>query len=265
MGRKPAVVIGIGNPYRCDDGIGPAAAAALDELRLPYAEVVTADGEPAALIEAWSGRELAMIIDAVRCEPSTPGRIWRSTDADLSGSAAAASSHALGIPDALRLGQALGRVPGRLVVFAVEAARLDLGAGLSPAVSAAVPRVVQAVLGELAALAAAARFARRRTSIISDPSPAPAVIFCAVRETAPGEQRVALVPESVLAPGRAKVHVLVEASAGDAACFPDSPCEKTGAEGVSREEAVGRVGIVASGGPAVGRPCELRPGDPPQA
>ena len=25
MGRKPAVIIGIGNPYRCDDGIGPAA------------------------------------------------------------------------------------------------------------------------------------------------------------------------------------------------------------------------------------------------
>ena len=24
MGREPAVIIGIGNPYRCDDGIGPA-------------------------------------------------------------------------------------------------------------------------------------------------------------------------------------------------------------------------------------------------
>ena len=30
MGREPAVIIGIGNPYRCDDGIGPAAAAALE-------------------------------------------------------------------------------------------------------------------------------------------------------------------------------------------------------------------------------------------
>ena len=47
---------------------------------------------------------------------------------------------------------ALGRrrIPSVRVVFAVEAARLDLGAGLSPEVSAALPRVVQAVLGELA-------------------------------------------------------------------------------------------------------------------
>jgi hydrogenase maturation protease len=109
-----------------------------------------ADGEPAAVIEAWSGRDLAVIVGAVRCEPSTPWRIWRSTDADLGGGAAAVSSHALGFPDALRLGQVLGRVPGHLVVFAVEADRLDLGAGLSPEVSAALPRVVRTVLGELA-------------------------------------------------------------------------------------------------------------------
>lgn len=148
--RKPAVIIGIGNPYRRDDGIGPAAAAALEELGPPGADVVVADGEPAALIETWTGRDLAVIIDAVRCEPTAPGRIWRSTGADLGGPGTAASSHAFGIPDALRLGQVLGRVPARLVVFAVEAARLDLGTGLSPEVAAALPGVVRAVLGELA-------------------------------------------------------------------------------------------------------------------
>ena len=150
MSGNPTVVIGIGNPYRSDDGIGPAAAAALEELCLPDADVLAADGEPAALIEAWTGRELAVIIDAVRCEPSTPGRIWRSTAADLDGGVPAASSHALGIPDALRLAQALGRVPGRLVVYAVEAARLDLGEGLSSEVSAALPPLLRAVLAELA-------------------------------------------------------------------------------------------------------------------
>jgi hydrogenase maturation protease len=150
MDRKPAVVIGIGNPYRCDDGIGPAAVVALADLRPPQADVIAADGEPAALLEAWTGRDLAVVIDAVRCEPSTPGRIWRSAGADLGGPAAAASSHALGIPDALRLGQVLDRVPGRLVVYAVEAARLDLGLGLSPEVSAALPQLIRAVLAELA-------------------------------------------------------------------------------------------------------------------
>ncbi len=152
MGGKPTVVIGIGNPYRRDDGIGPAAAAALGELHLPDADVVAADGEPAALIETWTGRKLAVIVDAVRREPSTPGRIWRSTAADLHGGAVA-SSHALGIPEALHLAQVLGRVPGQLVVYAVEAACLDLGEGLSPAVSAALPQLLRAVLAELAASA----------------------------------------------------------------------------------------------------------------
>lgn len=83
---------------------------------------------------------------------------------------------------------------------------------------------------------------------MSDPSPAPPVVVCAVRETAPGEQRVALVPESVPALGRPQVHVLVGAAAGDAACFPDRACEKAGEEVVSREEAIGRAGTVASVG-----------------
>jgi H+-translocating NAD(P) transhydrogenase subunit alpha len=73
----------------------------------------------------------------------------------------------------------------------------------------------------------------------------PAVTVCAVRETAPGEQRVALVPESVPVLGRARVHVLVESGAGTGACFPDGAYERAGAEVVSRDEAIGRADIVA--------------------
>lgn len=145
-----AVVIGVGNEYRHDDGIGPVVADAIAERDLPEVKVVVSDGEPAALLEAWSGADLAVVVDAVLCDPSTPGRIWRSTVDTLPDGKAAASSHALGIPDALLLGQALDRVPGRLVVFAVEAANLDLGVGLSHPVVAAVPDVVDAVLYELA-------------------------------------------------------------------------------------------------------------------
>ena len=144
-----AVVIGVGNEYRHDDGIGPVVADEIEERDLPGVRVVVSDGEPASLLEAWSGTDLAIVIDAVLCEPSTPGRIWRSTVDTLPGGKAAASSHALGIPDALLLGQALDQVPGRLLVFAVEAATLDLGVGLSPSVAAALPAVVDSVLHEL--------------------------------------------------------------------------------------------------------------------
>ena len=96
---------------------------------------------------------------------------------------------------------------------------------------------------------------------MSHPIPEPAVTVCAVRETAPGEQRVALVPESVPVLARAQVHVLVESGAGAAACFPDGSYERAGAEVVSRNEAIDRAGILISvGTPGPDLIGRLRPG-----
>lgn len=91
--------------------------------------------------------------------------------------------------------------------------------------------------------------------------PVPAVTVCAVRETAPGELRVALVPESVPVLARARVHVLVESGAGAAACFPDGAYQRAGAEVVSRDEAIDRAGIIACVGmPEPGLISRLRAG-----
>jgi hydrogenase maturation protease len=57
----------------------------------------------------------------------------------------------IGIPEAIRLAEALGRAPRRLVVFAVEAADLGFGLGLSPAVAASMPELTRAVHAEVGA------------------------------------------------------------------------------------------------------------------
>ncbi|HEY5362340.1 MAG TPA: hydrogenase maturation protease, partial [Streptosporangiaceae bacterium] len=126
-----AAVIGIGNLYRRDDGIGPALVAALKRLRPPGVSLTVADGEPSQLLDAWSGAPLAIVVDAVLCEAPAPGRIHRTvihrtgrgSGADdlmvpAPGSRAAASTHGLGIPDAVRLAEALHQAPARLVVIA---------------------------------------------------------------------------------------------------------------------------------------------------
>ncbi len=64
---------------------------------------------------------------------------------------------------------------------------------------------------------------------MSQTSSEPAVTIGVLKETAPGEQRVAVVPESVPVLGRAGVRVLAEAGAGAAAWFPDSAYERAGA------------------------------------
>jgi hydrogenase maturation protease len=148
VGAIRAVVIGVGNCYRCDDGIGPAAAAEIERQHLPGVRVVISDGDPAGLLEAWAGLDLAIVVDAVRCVPATPGRVHRWPDGPLE-RGRTASSHGLGIPDALDLGRALDQCPRRVVVFAVEAADLRPGAGLSRAVATSLPDVVAAVTTEL--------------------------------------------------------------------------------------------------------------------
>jgi hydrogenase maturation protease len=144
-----AVVIGIGNPFRNDDGIGPAVAAQIEEQRLPGVRVVMSDGEPAGLLEAWSGADLAVVVDAIHRVPASPGRLHRLTASQLETGGTAASSHGFGMPDALRLGGALGQLPRRMVILAVEAADTGAGSGLSQPVAAALPEVVAAIMTEL--------------------------------------------------------------------------------------------------------------------
>ena len=122
------VVIGVGNEFRRDDGAGPAVVASLRGRVPPGVELVLTDGEPARLIEAWTGAALAVVVDAVRADPPRPGRVHRfRLDRPLAGP----------------------HRPGRLVVHAIEAADLSQGPGLTPLVAAAVGDVARAVLSEV--------------------------------------------------------------------------------------------------------------------
>jgi hydrogenase maturation protease len=151
-GREPVVVIGVGNEFRRDDGAGPAVVGQLRDLAPPGVGLVITDGEPTRLIEAWAGAELAVVVDAVRAQPPRPGQIHRFVvDRPAAGRARPASSHGFGLDDAVGLAVALGRMPGRLIVHAIEAADLTHGTGLTPAVAAAVETVAAAVLDDIGA------------------------------------------------------------------------------------------------------------------
>ncbi len=151
-GDRRVAVIGVGNEFRRDDGIGPAVVVRL-RGRVPAAvELLVSDGEPARLIEAWSGAVLAVVVDAVRAAPAVPGRLHRLVlDAASPAEPYPVSSHGLGLGEAVGLAQALGRMPGRLIVHAVEAADLSTGTGLSAEVEAAADALAAAVLADVTA------------------------------------------------------------------------------------------------------------------
>lgn len=150
-GRAPVVVIGLGNDFRRDDGAGPAVVSALRDLAPPPGvDLVITDGEPARLIEAWTGARLAVVVDAVRAQPPCPGRVHRFVlDRPRSGAARTTSSHGFGLDDAVSLARALDRMPGRLIVHAIEAADLTQGLGLTPPVAEVVGTVARAILDDV--------------------------------------------------------------------------------------------------------------------
>ena len=145
---RDAVVIGIGNEFRRDDGVGPAVADELAKHNVPGVRVMTAIGEPGAILDAWAGVPVAVVVDAATGNGVTPGRIRRWTPGDEA-EPAVVSSHALGLPQTYALGQALGQIPEKLVVLTVDVADVSHGVMLTPAVAAAVLVVVEAVLAEL--------------------------------------------------------------------------------------------------------------------
>ncbi|MBX7450496.1 hydrogenase maturation protease [Mycolicibacterium sp. 3033] len=142
-----AAVVGLGNEFRRDDGVGPVVAAAVHRLDLPGVNVRTAQDDPAALLDAVEGATLAIIIDAAAGDDAAAGRIRRWHPGQLPPSAV--SSHGLDLAAVLALGRTLGRAPAHTVVFTVDAADIGHGCGLSVAVAGAVPHVVAAVLAEI--------------------------------------------------------------------------------------------------------------------
>jgi len=138
-------VIGVGNPWRRDDAAGLAVARRLQGT-LPGAAVVEREGEPAGLIDAWEGTDRLWLVDAVSslAAPGTVHRIDIATEA-LPPDLFQASTHHLGLADAVELARALGRLPGHAVFYGIEGASFDVGEGLSEDVEQAVERVAQAI------------------------------------------------------------------------------------------------------------------------
>lgn len=141
----PVVVVGVGNPWRGDDGVGWQVAEAVGQLVDDRVEVSACDGEPSRLIDLWSQRDLAIVVDATHGagEPGTM-HVW---DGDVpTRSRRPVASHALGIDHAIALGEAMGHLPSRLIVIGIEAGDTTHGTDLSPAVAAAVRPAVDTVV-----------------------------------------------------------------------------------------------------------------------
>jgi hydrogenase maturation protease len=158
--RPSVLVVGIGNPDRGDDGIGPAVASRLRARVPPGVYILERSGDVLGLIEEWEEFAVVILVDAT-APIGRPGRVHRLDliRCPLSIGVACSSTHGFGIAEAVELARSLGRLPRGLVAYLVEGERFVIGAPLSPAVAKAVDEVAERILAEFSQISATAQHA----------------------------------------------------------------------------------------------------------
>jgi hydrogenase maturation protease len=152
------LIVGVGNPDCGDDALGQVVAGRLSALDLCGAKVCSLSGNILSLIEDWRAAEAVILIDAAApertLEPAGPAPIHRidvgrqSLPRDRTGH----STHGFGLAETVELARALGALPARTIVYAVEGRCFCAGAPLSPAVEAALDELTNRIRAEVESL-----------------------------------------------------------------------------------------------------------------
>lgn len=141
-------VIGIGNPLRGDDGIGPAVVEMLTHERLlPTVQVIDGGEAGLGLVGLMEDAARVVLVDAAEMgiEPGT-FRIFNLDEVLVDGEVTGHSLHNAKAGTALQMAKALGCLPQEVVVVGVQPKEMGWGTDMSPEVSGVLPRVVVSVL-----------------------------------------------------------------------------------------------------------------------
>ena len=156
MTTGASLVLGVGNILLRDEGVGVIVARALvDHASLPPDTMVVDGGTLGLDLLPMIGDAGALImVDAVNLR-SAPGTIRVMHGHELHTALAQhVSPHQVGVNDLVALARLTGTLPERFALVGIQPEAVEVGLELTPAVQAALPAAVQAVLDELHAMAA---------------------------------------------------------------------------------------------------------------
>lgn len=149
--QKKALIIGVGNILKGDDGLGVRVAEILSQKELPPGVEVEEVGTPGLdLLYSFEGWQKVIIVDAVQMgeQPGT-WRRFSPQDVKLIAGGEGLSLHETDIPSVLELAQALNLLPDELVIYGVEPQDLTFVERLSPPVEAIINVVAEQILSEI--------------------------------------------------------------------------------------------------------------------
>lgn len=142
-------IIGVGNEWRGDDGVGLWVARRLREKLPAQVAVAECAGEMTCLFELWRGADRVLLVDAV-VATTAPGRVHRFSAREprfLRGMNF--STHGTGLAEVLELGRTLNVLPPEWVIYAIEGKDFQPGAALSAEVLAGAQKAVAAIVAEV--------------------------------------------------------------------------------------------------------------------
>jgi hydrogenase maturation protease len=143
-----SVIVGYGNPYCGDDGVGPAAARLLHAAMDAESGVALLElsGSALDLVERLAGYERAIIIDALVDEQAPVGTVM---PLELAGGQAVPrlGFHTAGLGSALELARAVGmEVPAGIRLFGIVIREpREFRESLSAELQARLPQIVREV------------------------------------------------------------------------------------------------------------------------
>ncbi len=146
------LIVGIGNEFRSDDGVGLMIGCRLKEHGASGADIIRLAGEGGDLLRVWRDYDVVFLVDAVR-SGAPVGTIHRldlnkqRVPVEFSGS----SSHALGLAQSVELARVLGTLPSRCIFFGVEVGNVGMGTKVSKRVARAADEVVGLIQSEIRA------------------------------------------------------------------------------------------------------------------
>jgi hydrogenase maturation protease len=148
--RPSIVVIGVGNDYRSDDGVGIVITRRLRAQLPAEINIIEASGEGVSLLDAWQGATSVILLDAV-CSSGRAGTVYRfdASTEPIPSAFLDYSTHAFSLTEAVELSRVLHELPPHLIVYGIEGVTFEAGIGLSPAVEGAAASVIGQVVSEL--------------------------------------------------------------------------------------------------------------------
>jgi hydrogenase maturation protease len=144
------LIIGVGSPFG-DDQLGWQVVNAVEEQLSAHGliseglKLICADRPGLHLLELMREAESVILIDAVKTN-ALAGTIHCFQTEDLTSSQLVHSSHAVGVSEALQLGEALGMLPDSIIIYGIEIGTVGFDGTTSKPIQDAVARLADIIV-----------------------------------------------------------------------------------------------------------------------